>query len=85
MAKYKIFITKTAQKHLDKLPDQIAKILIEAIHNLALNPRPAGYIKMKGREAYRIRKNNYRIIYEIKDNNLTITIIAIGHRKNIYR
>lgn len=85
MTKYSITITKTAQKQLNKLPDQIAESLIEVIKNLAQNPRPVGYIKLKGRNAYRIRKNNYRIIYEIEDNVLTVCIIAVGHRKGIYK
>ena len=85
MTKYSITITKTAQKQLNKLPNQIADPLIDTILNLALNPRPVGYIKLKGRNAYRVRKNKYRIIYEIKDNILTVTVIAIGHRKEIYK
>lgn len=85
MNKYSISITKTAQKQLDKLPQHIAESLIKIILELANNPRPSGQIKLKGRNAFRIRKNNYRIIYEIKDHILTVTIIAIGHRKNIYR
>ena len=85
MTVFKILITKTAQKQLDKLPRQTADSLIEVILKLAQNPRPAGYIKLKGRDAYRVRKNNYRIVYEIKDNALTVIVIAIGHRKSIYR
>jgi len=85
MAAYKILITKTAQKQLDKFPQEIADPLIKVILNLAQNPRPAGYIKLKGRDAYRIRRGNYRIIYEIKDNILTVIVIAVGHRKSIYR
>ena len=85
MTVFKILITKTAQKQLDKLPRQISDSLIEVILKLAQNPRPAGYIKLKGRDAYRVRKNNYRIVYEIKDNAFTVIVIAIGHRKSIYR
>lgn len=85
MAGFKIYITKTAQKQIDKLPLQIADALIKAILSLAQNPRPAGYIKLKGRNAYRIRKSNYRIIYEIDDNTLVITVIAVGHRKSVYK
>ena len=85
MAAYKILIAKTAQKQLDKFPRQKADPLIKVILNLAQNPRPAGYIKLKGRNAFRIRKGNYRIIYEIKDNTLTVIVIAIGHRRSIYR
>lgn len=84
MPDYKISITKTAQKQLDKLPDSVAGILIEVIYDLAPNPRPYGCKKLKGREAYRIRKGNFRIIYEIRDRILTVEVIAIGDRKDIY-
>jgi len=59
--------------------------LIVTIKSLAQNPRPSGYRKLKERDAYRIRKGNYRIIYEIIDSMLIVDIIAIGHRKNIYK
>ena len=84
MPEYIISITKTAQKQLDKLPDSVAGILIEAIHDLTFNPRPHGCKKLKGRDAYRIRKGNFRIIYEITDRILTVEVIAIGDRKDIY-
>jgi len=84
MPKYTIAISKTAQKQLDKLPDNIANTLISVIQQLAENPRPYGYIKLKGGEGYRIRKGNYRIIYDIYDTVLIVDVIAIGDRKNIY-
>ncbi len=59
--------------------------MIVTIKSLAQNPRPSGYRKLKERDAYRIRKGNYRIIYEIIDSMLIVDIIAIGHRKNIYK
>ena len=84
MPEYKIRITKTAQKQLDKLPDSVAVIRIEAIYDFAPNPRPFGCKKLKGREAYRIPKGNFRIIDEIIDSILTVEVIAIGERKDIY-
>ena len=85
MIKYHILITRTAQKQLDKLPDDVVFPLIETIQKLATNPRPPQSIKLKGREGYRIRKGNYRIIYDIYDSILTIEVIALGHRKAIYK
>lgn len=84
MPEYELVISKTAQKQLDKLTDNIADPLIQAIQSLALDPRPHGCIKLKGRDGYRIRKGDYRIIYDIYDNILTVEVIALGHRKNIY-
>lgn len=85
MADYSVRLTKKAAKQLDKLPNQIASPILEAVVGLANNPRPAGHKKLKGRNAYRIRQGNYRVIYEIIDQQLIITVIVIGHRKEVYR
>lgn len=85
MPKYTVLLTKKAQKQLDKLSDAIANPLLEAIANLEENPRPQGYIKLKGRDGYRIRVGNYRIIYDIFDDTLIVDIITLGHRKDIYK
>ena len=84
MGRYQVAVSKVAQKQLDKFPDYIAEMLISVIQKLADNPRPAGYIKLKGRKGFRIRKGNYRIIYDIYDAILVVDVIAIGHRKEIY-
>ncbi|MFA4853228.1 MAG: type II toxin-antitoxin system RelE/ParE family toxin [Bacteroidales bacterium] len=84
MHRYKVVITKTASKQLDKLPNNISDMLLDAISSLSHNPRPIGHIKLKNREGYRVRKGDYRIIYDIFDNILVVDIIAVGHRKNIY-
>jgi mRNA interferase RelE/StbE len=84
MPVYQITISKTAQKQLNKLPDEIADRLIDSIKDLAVEPRPNGCKKLKGREAYRIRVGDYRIIYEIIDKILLIDIVALGHRRDIY-
>lgn len=85
MANYQISLTKTAEKQLDKLDDKIAKPVIETIQALSINPRPVGYKKLKGRPGYRIRTGDYRIIYEVYDKQLLVTIIALGHRKGHLR
>jgi len=84
MPEYQIRITKTAQKQLDKLPDSIAGLLSEVILELATNPRPHGCRKLKGRNGYRIRKGDFRIIYDIFDEILIVEVIAVGNRKDIY-
>lgn len=84
MPEYQIRITPTAQKQLNKLPESIAEIIIEAIHELGANPRPHGCKKLKGRDGYRIRKGDFRIIYDVFDRILTVEVIAVGNRKNIY-
>jgi len=84
MPNYIAVLSKKAQKQLDKLSDSIAEPIIEAIAQLEENPRPQGYKKLKGRDGYRIRTGNYRIIYNIIDTELIVDIITLGHRKDIY-
>lgn len=81
---YKILIEKNAQKQLEKIPEPDYSRVKVAILDLAGNPRPRGYKKLKGREGYRIRQGNYRIIYEIHDNTLTVLVLVAGHRKDVY-
>jgi len=84
MPNYTAVLSKKAQKQLDNLSDSIAEPIIDAIAGLEENSRPAGYKKLKGRDGYRIRVADYRIIYDIFDTELFIDIITLGHRKNIY-
>jgi mRNA interferase RelE/StbE len=84
MPEYEIRLTGTAQKQLDKLNDSVAGMLIETIRQLAVTPRLQGCQKLKGRDGYRIRKGDFRIIYDIYDKILVIEIIAVGNRRDIY-
>ncbi|MBC8111431.1 MAG: type II toxin-antitoxin system RelE/ParE family toxin [Verrucomicrobia bacterium] len=84
MPNYTVVLSKKAQKQLDKLDDNIAESIFVAIAALEADPRPHGYKKLKGRNAYRIRTGNYRIIYDILDTELIIDIITLGHRKEVY-
>ena len=85
MAKYKIQVKKSAEKELGKIPKiELLKIL-DKIKSLADDPHPAGSIKLTNQEKYRIRVGNYRILYKIEENILTVFIVKVGHRKNIYR
>jgi len=83
--KYLIIIAPAAQKNFLRLHPQIQTRLKLAIFKLEENPRPSGYKKLKGYDAYRIRVGDYRIIYEIDDKIITITIVELGHRRDIYK
>lgn len=85
MNKYEVLLTSKAQKQLDKLSNNVAKPILKAIISLADDPRPLGFKKLKGRPAFRIRIQNYRVIYEIRDKVLLVEVIAVGHRKDIYK
>ena len=81
---YKVRVERKAQKKLSKIPEPYYSNLKTAILDLGNNPRPQGYKKLKGRDGYRIRVANYRIIYEIQDSVLLVDVIDLGHRKDVY-
>jgi mRNA interferase RelE/StbE len=83
--KYTVLIERYAQKQIMKLDKKIIPVIKAAIAGLADNPRPYGYKKLKGEDAYRIRVGAYRVIYEINDNTIIITVVSVGHRKDIYK
>jgi mRNA interferase RelE/StbE len=79
-----VVIEKQAQKQLAKIPPPDYNKIVTALKDLAADPRPYGYKKLKGRPGYRIRVGDYRIIYQVKDNILTVYILIIGHRREVY-
>ncbi len=82
---YKLSILRRAQKQLAKIPTNDYKKVKKAILDLAQDPRPPGSKKLKGRDGWRIRQGDYRIIYEIQDDQLIIIVLNIGNRRDIYR
>lgn len=82
---YEIFILRRAEKELKKITQSNQQKIREAIKDLSVEPRPTGCKKLKGRPAWCIRVEVYRIIYEISDRKLIITVIDIGHRRDVYR
>ena len=78
-----IIILPSAEKQIKKLPLVINEKVINAIEKLSINPRPHGYKKLKGINAYRIRIGSYRVMYEIHDDRLIIIVIAAVNRKDI--
>ena len=85
MAAYKIFFKKSVQKDLSSIPKNDLKKILSRIENLGEDPRPAGCEKLTGQERYRLRQGRYRILYSIQDDELTIWIVKVGHRKDVYR
>ena len=81
---YQITIRKKAAKILEDINEPYYSKIKKSIYNLSNNPRPDGCKKLKGRNGYRIRVADYRIIYELFDDNLIIDVITLGHRKDIY-
>lgn len=86
MASYKIEISRTAEKQLKKLPPTDQRRVAKVMLALAENPFPRGSRKLSGYEdVFRVRVGQYRILYSISQRLLTIIILKIGHRKDIYR
>ena len=83
--RYRVILPKSVQKELDRLPDEIANRILARLSLLETNPRPADVKKLKGRDAWRIRIGDYRVIYEIHDRILQIIVVTIGHRREVYR
>lgn len=81
---YQLVIDRYAQKQLSKIPSPHFNRIVKAINELASNPRPVGCKKLAGRPGFRIRIGDYRVIYKIEDKVLTVFVVDIGHRRNIY-
>jgi mRNA interferase RelE/StbE len=85
MAAYKIFFKKSVGKDFVGIPKKDLQKIIKLIGSLADNPRPPDCEKLTGRDRYRVRQGGYRIVYSIQDNELTVWIIAVAYRKDVYR
>ena len=84
MSSYVIRLSNRAEKNLDALPNRVVIKIYESLKKLSVNSRPVGCKKLKNREGYRIRLGDYRAIYTIKENELIILVLTIGHRKDVY-
>jgi len=85
MAAYKIFFKRSVAKDLKSIPKNDLRRILDCIAMLAENPRPPGSEKLSGLERYRVRQGQYRIVYSIQDDELTVWVVEIGHRKDVYR
>lgn len=82
---YTVIIKKTAQKELDSIPKKLQLRIRGAIDLLAVNPFPPNSKKLQGRDGYRIRTSDYRILYEVNGEAITVCVFRIAHRGNVYR
>lgn len=85
MAAYSILFKESVRKDFDSIPSKDLLRIMERIGMLTENPRPLGSEKLSGQERYRIRQGNYRIIYSIQDNELTVWVVKVAHRREVYR
>ena len=85
MAVYKILFKKSVWKDFESIPKKDLKEILEPIELLGEDPRPPGCQKLSGQERYRLRQGRYRIVYSIQDIELSVWVVKVGHRKDIYR
>lgn len=85
MARYKLAFKKPVSKDLRPVPKKDVARILQRIEALQEDPRPVGSEKLSGQERYRIRLGVYRIIYEITDEHLIVTVVKVGHRKGEFR
>ncbi|HNV86434.1 MAG TPA: type II toxin-antitoxin system RelE/ParE family toxin [Candidatus Omnitrophota bacterium] len=84
--KYKLSFKRSAEKELRKIPPPDISRLVQKIGALSDEPRPLGAQMLKGDNRYfRLRQGDYRIVYEINDGTREITVIKIGHRREVYQ
>jgi len=87
VASYSVLIKTSAAKELEVVePRTVRARIVSRIQGLAENPRPRGSQKLAGEaERYRIRQGAYRIVYSVDDEPRTVTVVKIGHRRDVYR
>lgn len=82
---YEIQYANAAARAIRQLERAVQRRLLARIETLAVNPRPAGAIKLTGHDAYRLRVGDYRVVYAIADDRLIVLVVDVGHRRDIYR
>ena len=85
MASYKLYIKPSAVKEIESFPKKDRIRIVQKIQGLTTDPRPPGCEKLTGNDKYRVRQGRYRIVYSIKDQELIVIVVKVGHRKDIYK
>ncbi len=85
MAGYRILVAQSVYKDLDGIPANDVRRIVTAIEGLAEDPRPPQSRKLSGEEKYRLRCGVYRVLYEIRDDELVVFVVKARHRKDAYR
>ena len=84
--RYTLFIRRSAEKEIERLPTKIRRQVNGKVLELEANPRPHDVKRLRGRERmFRVDSGEYRIVYEIDDNRKSVTILTVQHRKDVYR
>lgn len=82
---YRVQFTTAAARQVRKLPRSVRDRILDAAEDLADDPRPHGARKLTGEKtAWRIRVGDYRVIYDVIDTELTVTVVRAAHRREVY-
>ena len=84
MARYRVLFRQSVRKDLRAIPKKDVRKILSRIRGLEENPRPPGTEKLTGQERYRLRQGHYRILYSVQDDELTVWIVKVGHRRDVY-
>jgi mRNA interferase RelE/StbE len=85
VASYSLRIKRSAAKEIEALPPKDRRRVVARIESLANSARPQGAEKLSGEEKYRLRQGDYRILYEIIDAELVVTVVKVGNRRDVNR
>ena len=85
MASYSLYFKESVQKDFEGFPKKELRKILNRIRSLAGDPRPQGCEKLTGQNRYRVRQGRYRIVYAVQDEERTVIVVKVGHRKDIYR
>ncbi len=84
-ARYTVRLKQSAERELRHLPKEDIARILKRLHALAEQPRPPGSQKLTGKDQYRLRQGDYRILYTVDDANHLVLVFKIGHRREVYR
>ena len=82
---YDVYLKKSAEKELKSLPDKLHDRIVNIILSLKANPLPPNAKKLHGRDGFRVRVGDYRILYIVSREEKKIEVVSIAHRKEVYR
>ena len=85
MASYSLVVKHAAEREIERLPHGVRRLVVRRIQALADDPRPHGSKKLSGREEYRVRQGEHRVVYTIDDASRIVTIVRTAHRSDVYR
>ncbi len=85
MASYELAFRRSVARDLRGIPKLDLRKIPAAIESLVKQPRPSGSERLSGQDRYRLRRGDYRIVYEVSDDDLRVVVVKVGHRTDVYR